>query len=348
MAMKPVMIVGGGLAGLSLGIALRQRAVPVTLLEAGTYPRHRVCGEFISGIQEEALQALGIADLLAGAERPRETAWYEGEHAFFKGHLPERAYGVSRYFLDEALAERFCALGGELLTGRRFAGDDAAEGTVLAGGRNARTAKDSPEGWVGLKAHFGGLEALADLEVHFGDGAYVGVTRVEGGWSNVTGLFWRGAISSDASGGAGNALRKAVAEAGMAALGKRLDRAQLREGSLKGLNRFELGWQPAFGRGVRIGDAAAMIPPLTGNGMTMALQGALAALEPLRAWSAGLADWATTEQAVAETQRRLFGGRLRWAAALQAILMRPLLRKCCAASLRHGWVSFETLYRKVR
>ena len=36
------MVVGGGLAGLTLGVALRQRDVPVTLCEAGSYPRQRV------------------------------------------------------------------------------------------------------------------------------------------------------------------------------------------------------------------------------------------------------------------------------------------------------------------
>ena len=45
-------IVGGGLAGLSLGVALRREGVPVTLFEAGDYPRHRVCGEFIAGLAE--------------------------------------------------------------------------------------------------------------------------------------------------------------------------------------------------------------------------------------------------------------------------------------------------------
>jgi 2-polyprenyl-6-methoxyphenol hydroxylase-like FAD-dependent oxidoreductase len=45
---ESVTIVGGGLAGLMLGIGLRQRGVPVTVWEAGRYPRHRACGEFIS------------------------------------------------------------------------------------------------------------------------------------------------------------------------------------------------------------------------------------------------------------------------------------------------------------
>ena len=48
-AAKPIQIVGGGLAGLTLGIALRKKEIPVAIFEAGNYPRHRVCGEFISG-----------------------------------------------------------------------------------------------------------------------------------------------------------------------------------------------------------------------------------------------------------------------------------------------------------
>src|SRR5215469_18650464 len=61
MAEKPITIVGGGLAGLSLGIGLRNRGVPATILEAGTYPRHRVCGEFISGRGQTVLSKLGVS-----------------------------------------------------------------------------------------------------------------------------------------------------------------------------------------------------------------------------------------------------------------------------------------------
>ena len=56
---QTIQIVGGGLAGLTLGIALRKSEIPVTIWEAGHYPRHRVCGEFISGRGLEVLDVLG-------------------------------------------------------------------------------------------------------------------------------------------------------------------------------------------------------------------------------------------------------------------------------------------------
>ena len=57
---EQITIVGGGLAGLTLGIGLLQRGVPVTVWEAGRYPRHRVCGEFISGRGSASLARLGL------------------------------------------------------------------------------------------------------------------------------------------------------------------------------------------------------------------------------------------------------------------------------------------------
>ena len=38
---QPVEIIGGGLAGLALGLALQRRGVPVMVFEAHDYPRHR-------------------------------------------------------------------------------------------------------------------------------------------------------------------------------------------------------------------------------------------------------------------------------------------------------------------
>lgn len=94
---KRVTIVGGGLAGLTLGIGLRQRGVPVIVCEAGRYPRHRVCGEFISGRGQATLARFGLLDglLEAGAGTARSTAFFAGNHRVAKHPLPEAALCVS-------------------------------------------------------------------------------------------------------------------------------------------------------------------------------------------------------------------------------------------------------------
>lgn len=344
MALKEATIAGGGLAGLALGIALRQQSVPVTLLEAGAYPRHRVCGEFVSGIQPDSLAQLGVHAVLGKALRPRETVWFDGDAPMFRATLPEPAYGISRHFLDQALADRLLELGGTLRTGDRFLGDFSAEGLIQATGRALQKPARGLSPWMGLKGHYANLECEAELEVHLANGAYVGVTAVEAGWTNVTGLFPEGL----GAGSDQNVLEHAVAAAGLARLAERLRRARLRAGSMKGVSRLRLGWQPGFGSGLRIGDAAAMIAPVTGNGMTMALQGALLAVEPVVQWSRGAWSWERTVREVVTAQKREFAWRLRWAGALQRLLMRPAGRRLCATALKREWVSFDTLYRLVR
>ena len=334
---RPLTIAGGGLAGLSLGIALRSRGVPVLVVEAAGYPRHRVCGEFISGIADAELDALGIREFFAGAERHTSTTWFDGERPMWSCPLPAPAYGLSRYFLDAALAERFTALGGELRCGGRFEGE--GEGIVWAAGRARQTSE-----WLGLKAHFDDLPLSADLEIHLKDCGYVGLTRVENGRVNVCGLFRR---SGPVNGG--NALIAATRDAGFAHLASRLIEARPVESSLKGVNHFSLGWQSQRDHGrVTVGDSAAMIPPFTGNGMTMAFQSALAALEPLARWSAGAAAWDEASAEIRRAHRKLFTNRLRWARTFQSVLMHRLGRKLATTLLSLGLVRFDTLYRKVR
>ena len=84
-ACKPITVVGGGLAGLTLGIGLRQRGIPVTVWEAGHYPRHRVCGEFISGRGQGTLARLGLRERLdevgaISANFPNRQFPFQGLH----------------------------------------------------------------------------------------------------------------------------------------------------------------------------------------------------------------------------------------------------------------------------
>ena len=96
---KSITIIGGGLAGLTLGLGLRQLGVAVTICEAGRYPRHRVCGEFISGCGQLTLARLGLRALLdqAGAVPAHTTAFYSATRASVPRSLPSPALCLSRF-----------------------------------------------------------------------------------------------------------------------------------------------------------------------------------------------------------------------------------------------------------
>src|SRR5258708_11909661 len=187
---KHITIIGGGLAGLTMGICLRRRAVPVTLIEAGHYPKHRVCGEFISGRGPEVLGRMDLRDVLA------EAGVIEGRTALFRSGgarsparcLPEPALCVSRYELDALLAHEFKRLGGQLREGERCRVAEPGEGLVWANGRRAQSHQDGWR-WFGLKVHARNVALEADLEMYLASDGYVGLCRLKGGETNVCGLF---------------------------------------------------------------------------------------------------------------------------------------------------------------
>jgi flavin-dependent dehydrogenase len=328
MLMREITIAGGGLAGLSLAAGLRLRDVPVTVLEAGNYPRHRVCGEFISGVSEETLQELGIAGLFEDALQHRSVAWHDCGRIIHHDHLENPALGISRYLLDERLRHHAERLGAHVKTGIRARPEPRA-GLVWTAGR-----RPCHGPWLGLKAHVRNLPKSADLEMHAGKNGYAGLAEVEAGWTNVCGLF-RLDRSIQATGAD---LLPAYLEAG----GNRELAQQLRDGewranSFSAVAGFALGRQTPLPGLLSLGDAESMIPPFTGNGMSMAFQAAELALDPLTRWSRGERSWEDAANAVRAAVRRKFKRRLAISGLLHPILLasegRSLLQSLAAASL---------------
>ena len=107
---RGITIVGGGLAGLSLGILLLRDGVPVEIWDAGSYPRHRVCGEFISGRGLEILRGLAPAETWRLGREGRSVRLFYGKWRSQQFFLPEPAVSIDRATLDDAMAQAWAEL----------------------------------------------------------------------------------------------------------------------------------------------------------------------------------------------------------------------------------------------
>jgi flavin-dependent dehydrogenase len=342
---ESITIVGGGLAGLTLGIGLRQRGVPVIVWEAGRYPRHRVCGEFISGGGQASLTRLGVLKGLqsAGACSASSAAFFAGKTTVAARPLPEPALCVSRFVLDEWLAREFQRLGGELRLSERWTGE-FGPGIVRAAGRRAEAVVD---GWrlFGLKVHARGVMLDADLEMHFVPAGYVGLCRLQGGEVNICGLFRSAATVPDLA----RRWRDWLCGPADSVLHSRLAGAQFDDDSFRSVAGLSLRPQRATQRNeCSIGDALTMIPPVTGNGMSMAFESAELAIGPLTQFSSGKLTWTQAQQEIAAACDDQFTPRLRWAGWVQRALFQPSTRSALLfLAARSEWL-WRGLFQRTR
>lgn len=335
---RTVEIVGGGLAGLGLALGLRRVDVPVVLVEAGGYPRHRVCGEFITSLDSLTIDALGLEPLLKVALRAHSVTWFKGPERKLSQRLPEPARCLSRFHLDEGMARAFIDQGGDLKTRRRGA-MIPTEGRVLTTGR--RPATRSP--YLGVKAHFTRLKLHDDLELHLGDHAYVGLTQVENNQVNVCGLFRRDATDASKVSKL-SILDSQLRASGLDHLANRLGEAELDAASLCTVAGLDYNAAPRTGTGLQLGDQFGLIPPFTGNGMTVALQSARLAVSPLQRWSCGVIDWTTAAMEIQQSLQRELAPRIRRARRLHPWLLNPRRQRCLIAIASRRLLPTRILY----
>ncbi len=256
--LSTVTVVGAGPAGASAAIAALQEGAAVDLIEKSRFPRHKVCGEFLSPEIAPLLEQLGVwhgFETCQPATVRRLSIYFARSEKHCS--LPEPGFGLSRYRFDRLLFER------AIEAGARLGGDAASRPLVLAHGR--KSALPRGRRLFGFKAHYTGPSDDA-IELYFFDRCYVGINCVEQGVTNVCGLGPEDLLKSfdfDID---------AVVHS-FAPLGRRLGPLSrtfdwLRVGPLQFRNlvavQLEAGCYPA-------GDALSFVDPFTGSGLLSAV-----------------------------------------------------------------------------
>lgn len=335
--MKKIRIIGGGLAGLSLGIYLRKNGVETELIEAGRYPKHKVCGEFICGVSPNVLLELGVDEVIGQSVKHKTMAWWMEDAKVLADRLPTVAFGLSRYKLDDDLARLFVRMGGSLRTGER-ASIEETEGVVCGTGKRKKHGR-----WIGMKIHL--LDAVTEgLEMHVGSRGYIGLCGVEENRTNCCGLF---RVNKEVKGSGGQLVESYLRANGLLDLAERFHAWEKDEVSFSATAGFSFGRQERIG-GFCVGDASYLIPPFTGNGMSMALESSWMAGKWLVRFARDEISWPAACTGYENECIAFFKKRMRLSGSMQPLLFHRLGRTLLKTAAKTGVLPFEFLFHQLR
>jgi len=293
-----VIVVGGGLAGLTAAIHLSKHHKSVLVIEKEVYGKHKVCGEYISNEVLPYLNYLGIDVFNLGAKRIKKFELSTIKNKLLTSKLPLGGFGISRCLLDYELAEQAKRTNVKIVHNSvneiDFSEDQFTVATkekkiftskIVIGAYGKRSAIDvklerpfikqkSP--YLGVKIHVKGNFPEDVIALHNFEGGYCGVSKVENDSINMCYItnfkafkkykdietFQKQVVYK-------NNYLKELFENSTPVFDSPLSISQI---SFSNKN-------PVEGHIIMCGDTAGMIHPLCGNGMSMAIRSAQMATE---------------------------------------------------------------------
>ena len=287
-----IIIVGGGLAGLTAAIHLGKANLSVLLIEKYTYPKHKVCGEYVSNEVLPYLRQLGVDPLASGA---KDISRFEFTGLSGNGlsiDLEMGGFGISRYAFDELLVEHAKSCGVTLMqdtveniaykndcfTIKTLSQSLRASFVVGAFGKRSGLDKtlsrnfiQQKSPWMAVKAHYQGDFPDDLVALHHFNGGYCGLSKVESNHINACYLAHYKVFKK----------HKDVAIFQEKVLYQNKALKNFLESSTmvfeKPLTISQISFQkksPVENHIFMIGDSAGLIHPLCGNGMAMAIHSA--------------------------------------------------------------------------
>ncbi|WP_104381139.1 NAD(P)/FAD-dependent oxidoreductase [Sphingobacterium sp. HMA12] len=306
MAVNPdVIIIGGGLAGLTSALHLTRQGLKVTLIEKHSYPHHKVCGEYLSN---EILPYLCWLNVNINELHPTHIQHLKftaqnGKSAQVR--LPLGGIGVSRYCLDDFLYHKAkangCAIVIASVSGISFSDDifevsiqdQVLRAKIVLGAFGKRSNIDQvlardfmkrTSKWMAVKAHYSGDFPDGQIALHNFPGGYCGISKVEHNTINLCYLTdveifkkYKNVVDHQKNVLSKNSQLKYFFDHNTLLFDKPLTISQISFEQKKVVEDHIL----------MIGDAASLIHPFCGNGMAMAIHSAKIASELIVDYCAG-------------------------------------------------------------
>ena len=303
------LIAGGGPAGSAAALLLARGGARPVLIERSREPHDMVCGGFLAAGALDMLARLGVEVASLGAQPIGRVRLIAGKRVA-EADLPFPAAGLSRRTLDAALLDAAIRHGATIERGvavRRVDPDRlclhlgdggmiASDALFLASGKHdlrgaARAVGAQPDPAIGLRARLDpspGLAAAIDdhIELHLFRRGYAGLLRLEDGGVNLC-LSVAQSLLRRAGGDPAVLIAELSRENPL--FGERIAAARA-TGDWLSIARIPYGWRARRTRPglFRLGDQAAVIASLAGDGIAIALSSAVRAAESfLRGGSEG-------------------------------------------------------------
>lgn len=295
---KSVTIVGGGLAGLSAAIHLSKIGLKVIVIEKNEYPKHKVCGEYISNEVLPYLKwlSLDISELKPTYISKLNFSTPNGK--VINCDLPLGGFGVSRFVFDAYLYKKAIENGCEIIQDNVdnivYENDFftvstlnnriiSSEIVIGAFGKRSNIDQKLKRGfiqekshWLAVKAHYSGEFPNDLVGLHNFEGGYCGVSKVENKAINICYLASYESFKK----------HKSIEEFQRQIVFKNPHLKLIFERSKMLFETPLTISQVSFDKKVSvenhilmIGDTAGLIHPLCGNGMAMAIHSAKIASE---------------------------------------------------------------------
>lgn len=329
-----IAVTGGGLAGLTMAIQGADAGYNVLLVEKEQYPFHKVCGEYISMESFGFLKSLGLPLADMGLPVINTLEISDGRGRPYHFDLPLGGFGISRYTLDHTLYNIAKAKGVNVCTETKvndiiFNGDDftiktnkqdfIAKCTAGSFGKRSNldvkwkrpfiTSKSAGlNNYIGVKYHVRYQQEKNIIALHNFSNGYCGISNIEDGRCCLCYLTTAENLRKS-----GNSIKQMEKDVLMQnpQLHKIFSTAGFLYKEPLTISQVSFSKKSQVQSHILMaGDAAGMITPLCGNGMSMAMHAGKLALNNMHLFLQGGINRSGMEKCYEKQWQQLFSKRL--------------------------------------